>query len=378
VSRLAEFAPVWQFREVHRLLIEAAPERVYRAIKTVTARDIRFFRALTWLRRLGRPGPLGVLNPAPDLPLLEVATQSGFLLLADEPGREVVVGTVVIAPPGAARSVTAEQYRKLAGSGWAKATMNFLIERRGAGCLVTTETRVQATDDRTRRRFRVYWTLIYPGSTLIRRMWLRPLERRGEAFLVPRLIVPHAVDEERGRAVHPAPHSAHEVVSHAALVRPRRQLARHPAAVEPELLGVSDQMLVVQGELPLEQPIVHLPELPLCPSCLGHLGGVLRVRVQLREREVAEREPQARSHATPDLFHDGVRLTAVGTLEVAVLDQRRRRVRGALDVVAVPDWQHQHPLPVPRLAHRPSALASSVSSARSIPSAPGFTSIGET
>ena len=180
MSRLAEFAPVWQFREVHRLLIEAAPERVYRAIKTVTARDIRFFRALTWLRRLGRPGPLGVLNPAPDLPLLEVATQSGFLLLADEPGREVVVGTVVIAPPGAARSVTAEQYRKLAGSGWAKATMNFLIERRGAGCLVTTETRVQATDDRTRRRFRVYWTLIYPGSTLIRRMWLRAIKRRGE------------------------------------------------------------------------------------------------------------------------------------------------------------------------------------------------------
>ena len=180
MSRLDQFAPAWQFREVHRRFVEAPPERVYRAIKTVTAREIPFFRALTWLRRLGRRGPVSILNPAPDRPLLEVATQSGFLLLADEPGREVVVGTVVIAPPGAARSVTAEQYRKLAGSGWAKGTMNFLIERRGAGCVVTTETRVQATDARTQRRFRLYWTLIYPGSTLIRRMWLRAIQRRAE------------------------------------------------------------------------------------------------------------------------------------------------------------------------------------------------------
>jgi len=58
--------------------------------------------------------------------------------------------------------------------------MNFLIEQRGAGCVVTTETRVQATDARTERRFRLYWTLIYPGSTLIRRMWLRAIQRRAE------------------------------------------------------------------------------------------------------------------------------------------------------------------------------------------------------
>ena len=76
--------------------------------------------------------------------------------------------------------MTAEQCRKLAGPGWAKATMNFLIEPRRAGCVVTTETRVHATDARTRRRFRAYWTLIYPGSTLIRRMWLRAIKRRAE------------------------------------------------------------------------------------------------------------------------------------------------------------------------------------------------------
>lgn len=181
MSRLDEFAPAWQVREVHRILVHAPADHAYRAIKEVTAREIRFYRALTWLRRLGRPGPADILNPPPDRPLLEVATQTRFLLLADEPGREVVIGTVVISPPGAARPVTAEQYRRLAGPSWARATMNFLIEPRGSGCVVTTETRIHATDTRTRRRFRLYWTLIYPGSALIRRMWLRGIKRRGEA-----------------------------------------------------------------------------------------------------------------------------------------------------------------------------------------------------
>ena len=36
----------------------------------------------------------------------------------------------------------------------------------------TTETRVRALDERTRRRFRLYWLAIGPFSALIRRRWL--------------------------------------------------------------------------------------------------------------------------------------------------------------------------------------------------------------
>ncbi len=58
--------------------------------------------------------------------------------------------------------------------------MSFLVEPNGAGSLVTTETRVFATDDSARRRFAAYWRVIYPGSALIRRMWLRAIQRRAE------------------------------------------------------------------------------------------------------------------------------------------------------------------------------------------------------
>lgn len=42
--------------------MRAPKERVYRAIREVTAGEILLFRTLTWLRRFGRPGPESILN----------------------------------------------------------------------------------------------------------------------------------------------------------------------------------------------------------------------------------------------------------------------------------------------------------------------------
>ena len=59
--------------------------------------------------------------------------------------------------------------------------MNFLVEPKDEGwCRVTTETRVFSTDDSARRAFAAYWRIIYPGSSFIRRMWLRAIRRRAE------------------------------------------------------------------------------------------------------------------------------------------------------------------------------------------------------
>ena len=59
--------------------------------------------------------------------------------------------------------------------------MNFRVVPDGAGgSLVTTKTRVLATDPRAARRFAVYWRIIQPGSALIRRRWLRAIAARAE------------------------------------------------------------------------------------------------------------------------------------------------------------------------------------------------------
>jgi len=107
--------------------------------------------------------------------------RTGFLLLAEDPERELVVGILVIAPAGMKRPATPEQFKELAVSGVAKAVMNFRIEDGGGeSWLLSTETRVHATDASAKRRFARYWTVIRPGSGFIRRMWLRAIKRRAE------------------------------------------------------------------------------------------------------------------------------------------------------------------------------------------------------
>jgi hypothetical protein len=181
-TQLDEFIPVYQFDEVHAVHIDAPPDRVFAAVKAVTANEILLFRTLTWIRRFGRPGPESILNAPERLPILDVATRSGFLLLAELPAREILVGTIVIAPRDARVERTAASFKALNDPGFAKAGMNFLLEPESSGTRLTTATRVVATDIDATRRFARYWRVIYPGSALIRRMWLRAVKRRAERY----------------------------------------------------------------------------------------------------------------------------------------------------------------------------------------------------
>ncbi len=175
---LDEVMPRFQFQEQHARRVEASPERVWRALFEVTAGEIRYFRTLTWIRRLGRRGAEAILNAPARRPILDVALGSSFVTLARDPPREIVIGTIVITPRGADQPLTPEAFRALECAGYAKAALNFRTERLTRGTLVTTETRVFATDLATRRRFAAYWRVIYPGSAFIRRQWLRAIERR--------------------------------------------------------------------------------------------------------------------------------------------------------------------------------------------------------
>jgi len=177
-THLDEFAPAWQFREFHTIRVAAAPSRVFEAIKRVRADEILLFRTLTWIRRGGQPLPRSILN-ARDESLIDIATHSSFVRLADDAPRELVIGTVVMAPPGTHGTLTPEVFQKDLPPGFALATMNFVVAPDGpGGSLVSTETRVFANSPSARRRFAAYWRVIYPGSAIIRRMWLRAIERR--------------------------------------------------------------------------------------------------------------------------------------------------------------------------------------------------------
>jgi hypothetical protein len=178
-TRLDEFAPAWQFNEVHTIHIAAPPARVFDAIQRVRADEIFLFQTLTWIRRAGRPIPEGILNARGDEPLLDLVTRTSFIRLADDAPRELVVGTVISAPPGTRGKLTPQVFQRTLPAGFVLATMNFLVNADGANAsVVRTETRVFANSPSARRQFAAYWRVIYPGSSIIRRMWLRAIERR--------------------------------------------------------------------------------------------------------------------------------------------------------------------------------------------------------
>ena len=181
VTHLDEAMPRWQFNEVHEIHVDADPQRVYDAIHDVRADEIALFNLLTTIRRGGRKVPESILNAGRTKSLLEVATSTSFIYLAADAPREIVVGTVVVAPRGTRGRLTPEVFHKQLRPGFALAAMNFVVTPDAHGSRVTTETRVYANDPATARKFAVYWRVIHPGSDIIRRMWLRAIKRRAEA-----------------------------------------------------------------------------------------------------------------------------------------------------------------------------------------------------
>ena len=186
-SALDDFAPAFHFREHHETLIDAPAADVFAAIQSTTASEIALFQTFTWIRRFGRPGAESILNAPEHLPILDVATRTTFLKLAERPAREVVIGSVVIAPAGFRRRdvATPDQFKTVAQPGFAVATFNFMIAEEGALTRLTTETRVVATDNWTLRRFTAYWRVIYPGSAILRMTWLQAIKKRAEGGTVP-------------------------------------------------------------------------------------------------------------------------------------------------------------------------------------------------
>jgi hypothetical protein len=182
-TKLDDWMPHWQVSERHTLQVAASPARIFAAIHEVRADEILLFGTLTAIRRGGGTGPENIMNAPEQKPLLDVATQTSFILLEEEAPRELVLGTVIAAPREARRSGRLEPdlFRKTLPPGVVLATMNFSVTPAGnGGSMLSTETRIYANSRSVLRQFGVYWRIIHPGSDIIRRMWLRAIALRAE------------------------------------------------------------------------------------------------------------------------------------------------------------------------------------------------------
>ena len=76
---------------------------------------------------------------------------------------------------------TAEQFMAFNEPGYVKVAFNFrFIGLENGQTLVSTETRNYAITKEDGRIFGRYWRIIYPGSAIIRRLWLDTLAEKAE------------------------------------------------------------------------------------------------------------------------------------------------------------------------------------------------------
>ena len=189
-SRLEALMPEWEAREFHETSVAAPPAAAFAAARAVTAPEVRLFLPLMALRLL--PAAFSRRRIAVDLraPLIDLFIRNGFVLLAEDPGRELVLGAIGpfwelggAEPPPHVR--TAADFTAFDEPGNAKGIVNLMVHADGAGSRVTTETRVACTSEDASRSFRRYWRVVEPGSALIRRSWLGAIRRRAARAPVP-------------------------------------------------------------------------------------------------------------------------------------------------------------------------------------------------
>lgn len=175
------FLPQYQVSSRHRTLVRAPAQQVYQALFAIDPYDswpTKILFALRGLPNLFRRRR----QPRPKV-TLEQAMQTGFILLGQEPDREVLLGLVgqFWKPSGGLQRLDTDGFAAFAAPGFAKAVWSFALIPLENGTMVETQTRVYCTDEGSLRRFRAYWALVGPFSGLIRMELLRLLRRYVEA-----------------------------------------------------------------------------------------------------------------------------------------------------------------------------------------------------
>lgn len=172
-----DFVPRWDVSEYHELLVSASAASTFDAIRTADLAGAWPVKTLFALRML--PSVLTGASPlrSPLAPItLHGVVGEGFVLLAEDPGREVVLGVTgsFWRPTGNVTRTDPTRFREPPPAGTARGAWNFVVTERSSGeSLLSTETRVLCADEESLRNFRRYWMLIGPFSGLIRRLMLR-------------------------------------------------------------------------------------------------------------------------------------------------------------------------------------------------------------
>jgi len=178
---LDRFLPAYDVVDRHHLHVAAPAAVTLASAMEVDLFDLFAVRAMFKGRQMilrgavdDRPRPRGLLAEVRSL---------GWVVLAETPEREIVLGAVT--RPWEAnvifRSIPAEAFAAFNEPDYVKIVWTLRADAIGDNASIfRTETRAAATDPWARAQFRRYWALLSPGIILIRRVMLGQVRSEAE------------------------------------------------------------------------------------------------------------------------------------------------------------------------------------------------------
>jgi len=177
------------FSEVHARVIDQPIDRVWQALLTTPADEIKLLKPLFSLR--GVPARLtGKIPPAPigSGPALELFIEEGFVMLRQD--QQPVDGRAILIFGAAGKFWSPANNKPKQFDSAAdfiafderdnvKTVARFELQAMGTtSTRIETETIVDGTDAASVKKFRPYWMLIRWPAGLLRRSWLAAIDRR--------------------------------------------------------------------------------------------------------------------------------------------------------------------------------------------------------
>lgn len=182
-----KFLPEYSFNELHTVRIKATTDEIKKVLHETGVKDIPAVHFLMRIR--------GIADENVDMSDRASKSNSGtdtfatpdfnFFILSDEEFltfmilKSSVLTKTKTAPPPEVNSP--KEFLDFDKPGYVKVAMNFKFEKVSDGTLLSTETRVHGSGRGDGQRFARYWRIIYPGSAIIRRVWLDTIRRKAEA-----------------------------------------------------------------------------------------------------------------------------------------------------------------------------------------------------
>lgn len=187
-QKIDKLMPDYAFNEIHKVEVKASSEKAKQVLQTTGVNDIPAAHLLMKIRGIADDdvdmSDRAANNIAgPDT--ISTPDFNFFVVSPDEWITVMILKSVIITnnsrQPEPPEIKSLEQFMAFNEPGYIKVTVNFRFIPDGMGnTLLTTETRNSGITPKDNRIFGYYWRIIYPGSAIIRRVWLDTIKKRAE------------------------------------------------------------------------------------------------------------------------------------------------------------------------------------------------------